>query len=185
MPLRDATPDSTLCFSYFIHCKHLFINRDLVTSFSSSVNDFTENRSPYHAWGNCIISYPRIFKATVKKLMICRCKRHRTLAWDSSCSFRLKVTTVFPLTLSSVVLDQPLTFQSNWPWIRVPHLQLPLRASKLLTISLLADKTLLTRWQTDIQTDELILFRKNLLSVEGKNHTSYYWFIHIGEKETK
>ena len=98
-----------------------FINRDLATSFSSSVCNFTENRTPYHAWGNSSLADPHIFQASVKMYMTSR----RTLAWDSSCSFNPKEKMILSLILFPLVLGQPLTFQWNRPRIRVPHVSKP------------------------------------------------------------
>ena len=97
--------------------KQYFINRDPVLSFSISVKNFTETRSPYHAGGNSTIPFPRIFKVRVKMYMT----SHRTFAWDCSCSFNPKKKRIFPLIRFPLILSKPFSSERNGPRIQVPH----------------------------------------------------------------
>ena len=118
--------------------KQYFINRDPVLSFSISVKNFTETRSPYHAGGNSTIPYPRIFKVRVKMYLTSHC----AFAWDCSCSFNPKKKRIFPLIRFPLILSKPFSSERNGPRIWVPHVELPPTPSKLITISVLPSNTL-------------------------------------------
>ena len=100
-----------------------FINRDRVTSLSSSACSFTGNIFPDHARGNSTLAYPRIFKVGVKMHMNCLCKRWRTLVLDSSFSSDPEEKRIFPFTLFPLILGQRFSFERKGPQIRVPHIE--------------------------------------------------------------
>ena len=140
--------------------KQYFINRVPVLSFSISVKNFTETRSPYYAWGNRTIPYPWIFKVRVKMYMTSR----RTLTWDCSRSSNPKKKSIFPLIGCPLILSKPFSSERNESRIQVPHVELPPTPPKLITTSVLLSNTLLIRWQTNTQTNLFNLVRPSFQS---------------------
>jgi hypothetical protein len=57
-------------------------------------------------------------------------------------------------------------FETNGPQIRVPHIELPLSASKVITVCLLPGNVLLTRLQTNKQTNLFNFVRPSFQSRE-------------------
>ena len=110
----------------------------------------------------CSLSYPRIFKGSVKMHLTSR----RTFAWDFSCSFNPKKKRIFLLTLFSLILRTPFLPEANRLRIRVLRIEVPLTPSKLITVSILFKNVLLTQWQTNTQTNLFNLVRSSFQSRE-------------------
>ena len=152
--------------------KQYFINRDLALSFSISVKNFTETRSPSHAWGNSTIPYSRIFKVRVKMYM-------RLLA----------VRSHGIVVIASIRKRKGFPHSSDFHWFSVNHSRpsktdpgfefsmsnCPDTFETYHNISVLPSNALLTRWQTNRQTNLFNFVRPSFQSMENSHSWDHFW----------
>jgi hypothetical protein len=70
---------------------------------------------------------------------------------------RYPVKVLSPKSRFSLILVDQWGFEASGPQIRAPHMELPMIAEKLRSVSFLADNVLLTRLQTNIQTQTYLI----------------------------